>query len=42
MTEIFNFSGIELLGFILILGGAILIEEKIDEINVMIEEWREE
>lgn len=27
MTEIFNFSGIELLGFILILGGAILIEE---------------
>lgn len=27
MAEIFNFSGIELLGFILILGGAILIEE---------------
>lgn len=42
MTEIFNFSGIELLGFILILGGAILIEEKIDEINVMIDEWKKE
>lgn len=27
MSEIFNFSGIELIGFILILGGAILIEE---------------
>ncbi len=27
MTEIFNFSGIELIGFILIVGGAILIEE---------------
>ena len=27
MAEIFSFSGIELLGFILILGGAILIEE---------------
>ena len=42
MTEIFNFSGIELLGFILILDGAILIEEKIDEINVMIEELKKE
>lgn len=33
MTEIFNFSGIELLGFILILGGAILIEENADFFN---------
>jgi hypothetical protein len=28
MIDILSFSGIELLGFILILGGAILIEEK--------------
>lgn len=33
MSEIFNFSGIELIGFILIVGGAILIEENADFFN---------
>lgn len=33
MFEIFNFPGIELIGFILILGGAILIEENAHYFN---------
>jgi len=33
MTEIFNFSGIELIGVILIVGAAILIEENADFFN---------
>ena len=40
MFEIFNFPGIELIGFILILGAAIIVEEKITEIDALIEEFK--
>ena len=38
MFEIFNFPGIELIGFILILGVALIVEEKITKIDALIEE----
>ena len=47
MFEIFNFPGIELIGFILILGVAIIVEkiiveEKITKIDALIEEIESE